>query len=124
MIRRLQGKQPRLGCAIARKTFIAIEMVRSDVEQYRHVGVEAVGEIDLVARQFQHIDATCGQWVLRQYGQRSEEHTSELQSLMRISYAVFCLKKKNNTNCNIITTNLKTSLNYTRHTTQTTQRQH
>src|SRR3546814_5539075 len=30
--------------------------------------------------------------------ERSEEHTSELQSLMRISYAVFCLKKKKNTN--------------------------
>src|SRR3546814_10216139 len=30
----------------------------------------------------------------RQRGTRSEEHTSELQSLMRISYAVFCLKKK------------------------------
>src|SRR3546814_4282522 len=30
-------------------------------------------------------------------GIRSEEHTSELQSLMRISYAVFCLKKKNKT---------------------------
>src|SRR3546814_2476067 len=30
------------------------------------------------------------------YGGRSEEHTSELQSLMRISYAVFCLKKKKN----------------------------
>src|SRR3546814_5450456 len=29
---------------------------------------------------------------------RSEEHTSELQSLMRISYAVFCLQKKNNIN--------------------------
>src|SRR3546814_1848378 len=29
--------------------------------------------------------------------ERSEEHTSELQSLMRISYAVFCLKKKNKT---------------------------
>src|SRR3546814_10752749 len=29
------------------------------------------------------------------YNDRSEEHTSELQSLMRISYAVFCLKKKN-----------------------------
>src|SRR3546814_10106416 len=28
-------------------------------------------------------------------GERSEEHTSELQSLMRTSYAVFCLKKKN-----------------------------
>src|SRR3546814_1907923 len=34
---------------------------------------------------------------------RSEEHTSELQSLMRISYAVFCLKKKNKTH-DIITT--------------------
>src|SRR3546814_8930227 len=31
---------------------------------------------------------------------RSEEHTSELQSLMRISYAVFCLKKKKQTNAN------------------------
>src|SRR3546814_7975418 len=31
---------------------------------------------------------------------RSEEHTSELQSLMRISYAVFCLKKKKQTNKN------------------------
>src|SRR3546814_1084168 len=34
------------------------------------------------------------------HAQRSEEHTSELQSLMRISYAVFCLKKKNNINRN------------------------
>src|SRR3546814_10865417 len=37
--------------------------------------------------------------ILRQHSifrrQRSEEHTSELQSLMRLSYAVFCLKKKN-----------------------------
>src|SRR3546814_1450494 len=31
----------------------------------------------------------------RRNARRSEEHTSELQSLMRISYAVFCLKKKN-----------------------------
>src|SRR3546814_1373185 len=33
--------------------------------------------------------------VARAMAERSEEHTSELQSLMRISYAVFCLKKKN-----------------------------
>src|SRR3546814_1028867 len=33
--------------------------------------------------------------------ERSEEHTSELQSLMRISYAVFCLKKKNKRECTI-----------------------
>src|SRR3546814_10417638 len=41
---------------------------------------------------------------------RSEEHTSELQSLMRISYAVFCLKKKN-TKHNNTTTNQNTHLN-------------
>src|SRR3546814_8072079 len=35
----------------------------------------------------------CDRAMLRQ-GDRSEEHTSELQSLMRFSYAVFCLKKK------------------------------
>src|SRR3546814_2227699 len=52
---------------------------------------------------------------------RSEEHTSELQSLMRISYAVFCLKKKNNkattkkltiTKCQVHTYNInKRSMN-------------
>src|SRR3546814_2811027 len=41
-----------------------------------------------------HYEAIPGQEILKQ---RSEEHTSELQSLMRISYAVFCLKKKNKT---------------------------
>src|SRR3546814_19105271 len=44
--------------------------------------------------------AILGSWVLPGDNEdgmalRSEEHTSELQSLMRISYAVFCLKKKN-----------------------------
>src|SRR3546814_9100473 len=38
---------------------------------------------------------------------RSEEHTSELQSLMRISYAVFCLKKKKKTN--MVVKHIKTS---------------
>src|SRR3546814_5032442 len=36
---------------------------------------------------------------------RSEEHTSELQSLMRISYAVFCLQKKNKTLISMYTKN-------------------
>src|SRR3546814_9675643 len=43
--------------------------------------------------------------------ERSEEHTSELQSLMRISYAVFCLKKKTKTNI-ITTTNTKPKNTY------------
>src|SRR3546814_5797753 len=34
--------------------------------------------------------------LVEEVSERSEEHTSELQSLMRISYAVFCLKKKRN----------------------------
>src|SRR3546814_5558605 len=38
---------------------------------------------------------------------RSEEHTSELQSLMRISYAVFCLKKKESNKCNKRDSNYK-----------------
>src|SRR3546814_3814494 len=44
-------------------------------------------------------------------GQRSEEHTSELQSLMRISYAVFCLKKKKKTKPTHLTTVQNTQLN-------------
>src|SRR3546814_10009231 len=44
---------------------------------------------------------------------RSEEHTSELQSLMRISYAVFCLKKKNKTIQNTYRTNINTRIKQT-----------
>src|SRR3546814_6356015 len=61
-------------------------------------------------RQPQHADAAahCAHrtW-------RSEEHTSELQSLMRISYAVLCLKKKKKTNTKnvILTTPLKLTKN-------------
>src|SRR3546814_10178466 len=46
-------------------------------------------------------DASTGKWqelTPRLSNTRSEEHTSELQSLMRISYAVFCLKKKKHNN--------------------------
>src|SRR3546814_4018452 len=48
----------------------------------------------------------------RRSDDRSEEHTSELQSLMRISYAVFCLKKKNTTtqNNNNTTHNIRQAL--------------
>src|SRR3546814_17550100 len=40
-------------------------------------------------------------WCGRPRSRRSEEHTSELQSLMRISYAVFCLKKKKKHKCRL-----------------------
>src|SRR3546814_17430150 len=48
-------------------------------QQHRHVGNPAIA---------------LGVQLLQPLVKRSEEHTSELQSLMRISYAVFCLKKK------------------------------
>src|SRR3546814_1610739 len=46
-------------------------------------------------------DRLCARGPRRRQG-RSEEHTSELQSLMRISYAVFCLKKKNKTHITLV----------------------
>src|SRR3546814_3891872 len=74
----------------------------SILEPARHIGNGHVGSLrpafrrdEAVARIDSHHDParelTCG--VLHE---RSEEHTSELQSLMRISYAVFCLTKKKN----------------------------
>src|SRR3546814_5599787 len=51
-----------------------------------HVGLQPVDQIFARRQRFGAMAAA------RQH--RSEEHTSELQSLMRISYAVFCLKKK------------------------------
>src|SRR3546814_4772588 len=56
---------------------------------------------------------------IRARPRRSEEHTSELQSLMRISYAVFCLKKKKKNNKRTYTT----SGHNTNHTTLHTPRQ-
>src|SRR3546814_1271280 len=52
--------------------------------------------LSIVSISFQVIGAATGA-PSRARALRSEEHTSELQSLMRISYAVFCLKKKNST---------------------------
>src|SRR3546814_6748980 len=54
-------------------------------------------ELAGTGKRIPHLLAACPERVfqlLRVEVQRSEEHTSELQSLMRISYAVFCLKKK------------------------------
>src|SRR3546814_3826086 len=59
----------------------------------RHVRGASMGKLVIAARR----DAwawACSAAILY-ISFRSEEHTSELQSLMRISYAVFCLKKKN-----------------------------
>src|SRR3546814_7128283 len=56
--------------------------------------------------------------------QRSEEHTSELQSLMRISYAVFCLKKKNQHSLKIARTSLNKKTNRINSTQSNTSHKH
>src|SRR3546814_8448421 len=62
-----------------------------------HVGVGSDADLqgydDMPPDQYEMLKAG---YKARYAFRRSEEHTSELQSLMRISYAVFCLKKKNN----------------------------
>src|SRR3546814_987899 len=71
---RHQVLDPRAGAAVL-----------GEVDPARHAGAELAG-----------IEGGL-QWIGTGHG-RSEEHTSELQSLMRISYAVFCLKKKKHNN--------------------------
>src|SRR3546814_286058 len=54
-----------------------------------------------------HVPSQPGTPAAMSVSRSEEEHTSELQSLMRISYAVFCLKKKNNQKLNHINTKLQ-----------------
>src|SRR3546814_6794354 len=77
----VDGETVRVAEAIeARKPF-------GQLKHFKHKGTKDAPKLLIVAPMSGHY-AT----LLR--GTRSEEHTSELQSLMRISYAVFCLKKK------------------------------
>src|SRR3546814_5575906 len=66
---------------------IRANLVLSQLDEHRPYG----GVVPEIAARshLDHIDRLVGEAM-----QRSEEHTSELQSLMRISYAVFCLQKK------------------------------
>src|SRR3546814_5944691 len=63
------------------------------VQQVVHDAVREGRSPDLAGLRVQHHEALGAAGAILA---RSEEHTSELQSLMRISYAVFCLKKKKN----------------------------
>src|SRR3546814_4271854 len=68
---------------------------RADPARRRYVGVRcAFPKLGAYRKRVVELLDDCGRCLRLA---RSEEHTSELQSLMRISYAVFCLKKKNKT---------------------------
>src|SRR3546814_6784474 len=108
-LRRLEGRElgveasellfePRLVGVLARLDLLELvgERFALLVERGLDSVEQAIGRDRRVADRVEREgDAGVGRRVVRRV--RSEEHTSELQSLMRISYAVFCLKKKNTT---------------------------
>src|SRR3546814_8325115 len=78
-----QGTQPRLyRLRVGRR-----------VDQYAAVGIVSGDRAEALA--YAHVKGMIHVFVSGAVPAKSEEHTSELQSLMRISYAVFCLKKNN-----------------------------
>src|SRR3546814_4749202 len=74
-----------------RRSYLELHHLVHHADAHREAG-EAEAHQEESARIEPEIGDVAG---VHQVDQRSEEHTSELQSLMRISYAVFCLKKKN-----------------------------
>src|SRR3546814_9730160 len=79
------GRDPAVGTADPQ--VVRVLLMRQPVEEPR-IGAQFVCRPDAVGVE-QRFEIGC-----HDDASRSEEHTSELQSLMRISYAVFCLKKK------------------------------
>src|SRR3546814_6994511 len=81
----------------------SLRLVANRKAQHRTVPLGLVGDAFEFAGRLLQIgrldDVETGPW-RRERIHRSEEHTSELQSLMRISYAVFCLKKQKQTQPN------------------------
>src|SRR3546814_5981111 len=103
---RLRGEQRLAAAAAVRpvaEAFAGYAIERAAVragEIERHVHAPAASRLSSPSRTRPSpsttVTATSMPWRTLWVTTRSEEHTSELQSLMRISYAVFCLKKKNN----------------------------
>src|SRR3546814_3504279 len=94
------------------RSLLAISNTQAEVLKWN--GRETVGDYSTFASRAASLFMNSSLFALDEYGvppettkrlkyagngPRSEEHTSELQSLMRISYAVFCLKKKKTTQC-------------------------
>src|SRR3546814_5792778 len=75
-----------------------VPMAKRHLQRHFHAGRTAVGKENAGEARGRNGDKAT-RHVFGRF-MRSEEHTSELQSLMRISYAVFCLKKKNATQFN------------------------
>src|SRR3546814_4898526 len=86
---RWAGRKPRLWASVIKELEIAEELTKNNTVMNLTMCVNYGGRAEIA-------DAVkeIAKRVVAGEINRSEEHTSELQSLMRISYAVFCLKKK------------------------------
>src|SRR3546814_8347347 len=67
---------------------VAVDFLSNVILEHVHAGRNLL----FSSHQLDLVEDLCESITLINHGRRSEEHTSELQSLMRISYAVFCLK--------------------------------
>src|SRR3546814_2153911 len=97
-----QGPDDPLHHAVLLRTVRRDELLLQAIAAHQ-TGVVAAGKHQAIVRAQQegHRHTAQGAVADNQSLLRSEEHTSELQSLMSISYAVFCLKKKNTNTNNI-----------------------
>src|SRR3546814_5613777 len=91
------GRRPAALARLLVRRCIAAAALDADIESHVVDRPEKVA-LDVGRQRLERRDVKGVQPVGGMRGKRSEEHTSELQSLMRNSYAVFCLKKKKNTN--------------------------
>src|SRR3546814_6705176 len=85
------------GFAVEGLMQLANGMDMSPLELRYRTAIEALASLDRAECDLAGFQVPVGEFerpILKRYAQRSEEQTSELQSLMRISYAVFCLTKK------------------------------
>src|SRR3546814_9242609 len=92
--RQCRHRQVYPGCACPYTSGNAIRVVVGQVESMAHIETKLPKVGTTIFTVMSQLAAEHGAVNLGQGFPRSEEHTSELQSLMRISYAVFCLKKK------------------------------
>src|SRR3546814_6502925 len=99
---RLQGEPRKM--LLERNEAISAQLLRStQAKEVAHrkaslqLEVVEIRPAEIIAQQTKTVDWSSVSAFEKKLDQRSEEHTSELQSLMRISYAVFCLKKKKTT---------------------------
>src|SRR3546814_6726420 len=105
----LSGRTQDANLAYIAKALNEVGVRLSEVRVVPDVEAEIVGAVNTLRARYDYVFTTGGigpthdditaECVAKAFGRkliRSEEHTSELQSLMRISYAVFCLKKNKN----------------------------